>query len=264
MRIHSAVRLIILSALLVATSFGRVEGQVARIDQEQQARWAERLRSPDAAERKQAFYESLGIPHDEVLPILSRALTRLLEDLNVVVAEAISMGETLYPREDPDFVAAVSRRVAEIRDPNAVGALARAMHGGWLASEALASFGPAAIPPVVAVVEDRDNHHNLVIHGLRSLGQIVAAQEGALPAAARASVLRAVTMRLNGQQYFTTLWAAMDLAVLLGDPELLDTVRELANDSNAVRARGIHDPEIIALTRERAAQRLRGGSTPPR
>ncbi len=264
MRIHTTVRKLVLAAVLVAASFDRVEGQVTRIDREQQAQWAERLGSSEAAERKQAFYESLAIPHEDVLPVLSQALTRLLEGLNVVVAEAISAGETLDVHEDPSYVAAVSRRVAEIRDPNAIRALARAMDGGRLASEALGSFGPAAIPAVVAVVEDPESHYDLVIYGLRSLGQIVALHRATLPTAARASIKRAVSMRLNNEQYFTTLWAAVDLAVDLADAELLDTVRQLANDADAVRARGITDPEIIALTRDRAAKRLRGGSPPPR
>ncbi len=257
MTTNRTIRVILSGAAAVAFSFGGLSAQSDPAEREQQGQLAARLGSPEADERRQAFYESLSIPPDEVGPELSRALIQLLHLLNGVVSEVLVSGETVDVYENPEFIASVAQRVAEIRDLESVSALARAYYGGRFASEALVEFGRVAVPDLVAVVTDA-SHYSLIDYGLKTLGLMLTAESG-LSASDTESIRDAVRLRLTGPEYFTTVWAAIDVAVRLDDPGLVGIVRELANDANASRARGIQDPEIISMTRERAAKRLRGG-----
>ena len=71
-------------------------------------------------------------------------------------------------------------------------------------------------------------------------------------------IRRAVSLHLTGKPYFTTLWMAMELAPVLGDADRRRILEFLASDPNEVIARGIQGPELIELTRRRAADRLAG------
>ena len=68
----------------------------------------------------------------------------------------------------------------------------------------------------------------------------------------------AAKQRLTGEQYFTTLWEAMDLASAFSDPGLKRILEALASNRDSVLARGIEDPDLIQETQRLAAKRLAG------
>lgn len=222
---------------------------------------AQRLRSTDVSERNQAFTESVAIPPDEIGSALSVAYIDLLHEMNGIVLQAAASEIALASVESPEFVSALSRRVAQLNDPGAIRALSRAYYGGRLASEALADFGAAAVPDLLAVVDSPGRNYNLANYGLKTLALVVVKHGGTgrLSLGLRRGIVESTARRLRTPGYFTTLWAAIDLAAVLDDPGLLVTVRSLATDRDEVRARGISDPEIISMTQERAARRLSGG-----
>jgi hypothetical protein len=131
--------------------------------------------------------------------------------------------------------------------------------------DALADFGERAAPAVLAVVNSPDAHYSAVDEGLITLRFMV---EGTGPRPLSAGTLDqirgAARQRLTGKQYFTTLWRAIDLAVVLKDPNLRQTVQALASDPTEVSARGVTNPDLIARTQQWAAQRLAGGPSSPR
>lgn len=220
----------------------------------EQRELAVRLMSEDASDRRLAFYESLTIPPEEVGAELAVSLVHLLQAMNAVVSEAVVRGVPLSTVHDPSFIAALSRRVAELGDPSSIPALAQAIYGGLAVSEALVRFGRPVVPAVLEVVQGRQNHHDLVDHGLRTLTLLLEENErsGLLSNSDLAAVVDAVESRLIQPGYFTTLWAAIDLAGRLGEPRLLGLVQVIADDDEAVRMRGITASEIISLTRARA------------
>jgi hypothetical protein len=69
---------------------------------------------------------------------------------------------------------------------------------------------------------------------------------------------------LTGEQYFTTLWYAMDLAAVLGDEDLRSIIADLATYPNDIIARGVIDPELVQRTQQHARDRLAGVPALPR
>ena len=61
-----------------------------------------------------------------------------------------------------------------------------------------------------------------------------------------------------------TLRWAIDLAMVLDDPDLTLIVSLLAYDSEAVTARGVTDPDVVRQTQQRAIDRLAGIPAMPR
>jgi hypothetical protein len=129
---------------------------------------------------------------------------------------------------------------------------------------ALADFGEPAAQPVLDVVTSTDDA-SVVMDALTSL-RLMAEGVGARPLATKTlrDIRRVAEQRLTGKQSVTTLWKAIDLAVVLKDPDLRRTVESLASDANAVVARGISDPELIRQTQMLAADRLAGVPPLPR
>jgi hypothetical protein len=134
-----------------------------------------------------------------------------------------------------------------------------------LVIRALADFGEQAAASVLQVVTSPDGWHDDVDGGLVAL-RFMVERRGEHPLTARtiAQIRRAADQRLTGKQYFTTLWSAIDLAVVLGDPGLRRIVELLASDRNEVFARGVENQDLLELTQQRAADRLAGIPPVPR
>jgi len=225
--------------------------------QQSQSTLAQQLLSSDSVARK-AFLSVAPMAKDEIGDELRTALVTLLIRKNMVVADASRRGLVLSTIDDPSFIAALSRKVASLQDPRAISALAEARHGGSTVITELVRFGQAAVPALSEVAASTGKHYDVVNHALGALSRIVESPQGAmLSSQARAQIRGVAEQRLSGQQYFTTLWRAIDLAVALRDSALLRTVELLASDANAVRARGITDEEVVRRTQQRASDRLR-------
>ena len=68
----------------------------------------------------------------------------------------------------------------------------------------------------------------------------------------------------RGQRSYGTLLAAIDLAILLGEPDLRSVVESLASDASEVIARGVDRPQSIEQIQRRATDRLAGEPPLPR
>jgi len=256
------VALLATALFAVALNPATVQAQV------DQSVLAQQILGGNARERSRALEAAQALGPQQIGPEVRAALIKALERENRVQADryhADLRGEALKPLEDPEFIARVSRVVAELRDPRAIPALVGALGTGSPPIRALVDFGEEAVPALLAAVRSAEATHYVVDDALLALRFMV---EGAGPHPLSAGTLNEIRLaarqRLTGKPYFTTLWRAIDLAVALHDAELRRIVEAIASDRKEVVARGIEDPETIEETQRRAAQRLAGVPPKPR
>jgi hypothetical protein len=141
----------------------------------------------------------------------------------------------------------------------AIPGLLRALGLGFsITGKSLAALGDEAAPAVLEVVRS-DKDYNRVDDGMRTLTLMIDGSS-ARPVSmqTREEIRRTAQQRLAGTQYFTTLTNAIDLALALNDADLRRTVESLAVDANAVRQRGIEDPDLVSHVQRRATRALAG------
>ncbi len=225
----------------------------------------EQLLGQNIEQRTKALNAVQRMKAADVKEDLRVALIRLLQRTNQTVRDALQTGQPLDQLEDPAFISAVSRVVASLGDPRAIPALAEAIYGGTGAARALAEFGEAAVPELLRVVTAAKSHYTAVDHALIALRMIAEqAQYRSVSRATRLQMQAAAAQRLEQPQYFTTLWRAIDLAVVLKDPALRQVVEAIASRPDSIASRGIDDPVIVEKTQKRAAERLAGVPPLPR
>ncbi len=243
--------------LAIATATGQAQAD--------QHALAQRILGRNVEDQSSAVWAAMTLGSQATGPELRAALITLLERNNRILDEAAKRKVTLDRLIDPEFVAHVAHAVSQLEDPQAIPALAGALgSGSTLVPDALADFGERAAGAVVRVVtnpETRD--HEAVDDGLLSLRFMVEGG-GARPLSAGTlgEIRRVAKQRLTGKQYAPTLWKAIDLAVVLGDPDLRRIVESLAADRSEVVARGIEHAGLIDATQKLAAGRLAAGGRP--
>ena len=129
---------------------------------------------------------------------------------------------------------------------------------------ALARFGEQALPAVLDVVRSPGSHYDEVNHGLITLRFMVESRRTALSPVRVAQIRQVARQRLTGDQDFSTLWRAIDLAGALKDPELNQVLERLATDRASVMAVGVTDTDRLAKTQQRAKAGLAGSAALPR
>lgn len=245
-----------LAALCCATSLR------AQVDQHAVA---QQLLHGDRAERSGALESARSLGPQHTGDELRAALITLLERNNRIIAEAGKRQEPVSKSESPEFIAHVAHVVSQLGDARAIPALAGALNSGsTFVRDALAEFGEPASADVLRIVTSSGDHY-AVEEGLIALRFMVEGH-GAQPLSSGtvAQIRQAAKQRLNGKQYFTTVWHAIDLAAALNDVELRRILDSLATDGDAVAARGIQGVELIRRTQARAAQRLAGAPAAPK
>lgn len=254
--------------LLTAVMVASVVESAVLGSQVSQGELARKALSEDARERRAAVEAVLAMGSKTANQELRDALITALEregSAHVRREEAGHAGQPLPPLEDPELVGLLAQAVAVFADPLAIPALTRALGTGFVVVNALSNFGEQAAPAVLATVTSQASIHPAVDHGLIVLRMMVeGADQRPLSAEIREKIRLAAQQRLTGKQYFTTLWWAIDLGVVLNHPTLRALVQSLALDRNEVVARGVEDPRDIAATQKRAGDRLRGVPPLPR
>lgn len=227
---------------------------------------ARQLLQGSRVERSKALETARGLGRAQMGVELRAALIAVVERNNKIVADANMRGEAIATFEDPEFIAHAAHVVSQLEDPQSIPVLAGALGtGSTLVRDALADFGERAAPAVLAIVTSPTSHYSAVDEGLITLRFMVEGPRHRPLSAGTVNQIRgAARQRLSGQQYFTTLWRAIDLAVVLNDPSLKQTVQGLASNASEVSARGVTNPDLIARTQQRAAQRLAGSPSSPR
>jgi hypothetical protein len=225
---------------------------------------AQQLLSEDPERRHSALETVRKISPENASKELREALITLLVRLNEITNEARQRQIPLDLVEDPEFIATIQRTVAELKDPLAIPALANAL-GMFTVIRALADFGEQAAPAVLSIVRNPISHYTAVDDGLRVLRFMVERRDTRpLTQKTLAEIRRAALERLTGEQYFTTLWYAIDLAAVLDDAELRGILEQLARSPDEVLARKVTDSRLIEQTQRRAADRLAGIAALPR
>jgi len=253
------LRQVVLVANVLLAPVPNIVNAQAQVSQSELAR---QLVRGNGNERSKAFGKARAIGAQGINPELRAALISGLEREGSLHAQR-RRGE-IESLENPELIAGLAHLVAEFRDPRSLPALAGALGTSPPALFALADFGEPAAQPVLDVVTSTDDA-SVVMDALTSL-RLMAEGVGARPLATKTlrDIRRVAEQRLTGKQSVTTLWKAIDLAVVLKDPDLRRTVESLASDANAVVARGISDPELIRQTQMLAADRLAGVPPLPR
>ena len=236
-----------------------------------QAALAEMITSTQLGEQAKALAAIDRLAKEDVDQTLRAALFEALKRetlAHVARHNAGQQGRSLPQLENPMFVGALVRSVARLGDARSIPILAPATAFGFEAVHALAAFGEPAAGEVLNVVEDRDAMYYAVEGGLITLRfMIEAPRAGALSAKTMERVRRVVRDRLTrhtGNVEFVVLWAAIDLAIVLGDADLRALVKALADDQQELAKRGITHAEVAKRTRQRAIDGLAGLPPKPR
>jgi len=236
-----------------------------------QAALAEMITSTQLGEQKNALAAIDRLGKDDVDLKLRAALLEALKRetlAHVARYKAGQLARSLPELEDPVFIGALVRSVARLGDARSIPVLAPTTAFGFEAIHALAAFGELAAGEVLNVVEDRDGMYYAVEGGLVTLRfMIEAPRAGVLSVGTMQRIRRVVRDRLTGHAgnvEFIVLWAAIDLAVVLGDSELRALVQVLADDQKEIANRGITHSEVADRTQRRAIDGLAGIPPMPR
>jgi|GEM_PF-6851355 len=231
----------------------------------------DQLLSSDVGERSNALEKARRMGLARVSPQVRSALIEALQreaTLHRRRAVADRRGESLPSLDDPELLIRLASAVGELRDPASIPALAAALGNGFAVIRPLAAFGERAVPSVLAIESSPESGTGAVNHALITLRFIVeeAGARGGLSPSTLAELRRVAARRLaTGEAASpTTLWWAIDLAWMLDDPDLRQSVEALATDTSEVIARGITDPGLIEQTQRRAADRMAGLPPLPR
>jgi hypothetical protein len=154
--------------------------------------------------------------------------------------------------------------VVALKDSVTIPVLAHSLGTGMAPIRALADFGPTAVTAALSVANASRGESEQVADGLLTLRLIVENSPRPLNEEKRARVHSATATRLTGRQSLDVLLRAIDLAVVLGDADLRQTVGRLANSASEVRQRGVDDASAIAKAQQQARDRLAGVPPQPR
>jgi hypothetical protein len=217
------------------------------------AQLAQDLRSESRDARYSALHTLAQRNPATLEPQVRTAMIALLDELNAQAAAARASESRLPNQESGEFMHAVAKAVAQLEDVSSIPSLARAVHGGRPVALQLARFGERALPAVVSAMEEPGAHHYQVEFSLSVLMHMLQVQgDGNLSPAAMVRIRSVVKEKLTSKVYFATVLSAIRVAAELRDPEITTVLRQLANDPEESRRRGL-DERTIATVQSRAA-----------
>ena len=161
----------------------------------------------------------------------------------------------------------VNGDVTDLTDERAIPGLLRALDNGFpMVTGSLADFGELAAGRVIEVTRSDGNDLFMIGEALEALRYMLEGTESRPLSAGTIEEIRSVAevWLSKGQQSISTLSPAIDLAIVLGDPDLLSVVESLASDASEVVARGVERPSFVELIQRRATDRLSGMPPLPR
>lgn len=208
----------------------------------QQAALAEDLLSDDMDRVGRAVFVAESLGSLRMSEDVRFALISLLERMNDKLDAARLRGIPTNEAVNGEFFMSVARLVATLDDPRAIPALARVGNHGysWPVARGLASFGERALPAIRDVIEAPGVWDGAISSNLAALSIIV--EDGgtdALSSSAQEEIVRIARDSLHNQQAgILSISKAIDLSILLGEPDLVQTVRQFAHDPGALTERG--------------------------
>ena len=195
-------------------------------------------------------------------PRIEERIGQLRQSLDAVTVSA--KDALLTYLDDLDYWC-VTDDVEDLDDPQAIPRLVRVFDTigrSYIESRFRREFGEAA----VQALGDEDSRTVAVaLATLRSMRSLARSDAAALSNDAATAVRRTAERWLtDSPQTGFTLAAAILLAGVIEDPQLLEIVETLATDSTAVAARGITDAQSVANLQRLAAEQLADVSAVPR
>ena len=178
-------------------------------------------------------------------------------------------GKESAPVGNPESMAVLSRLVVPLNDPRSIPALVGVMRFIPPASDVLTAFGELAAPDVVKAVMNLGSVRSQIDSGLITLRYMIEQPNTDYPLSDSTldSIRKAARVHLLAKDPLgtgTTMRWAIDLAIVLDDPELRRIVESLASGPNAIRDRGVVRPDRVEKTQQRARDRLVGIPALPR
>jgi hypothetical protein len=258
MKISRRVGATITVVLGLMLSPGAAQAQV------DQAELARQLAKGGAAERYGAAYQVREMGPENAHPALREALILAFTE-EAEAYRAYQRGETPVP-DDLSAVGMLVTVVGHFRDPRAIQPLTNVLGTGPAAAWGLAAFGDPAVPYLVEAARSGEGSEVIVdaLIGLRFLAEGVG--QVPLTPSSREELIAVARERMAPEQspFYILVWA-IDLAAVLDDPRLRQTVEALAADPAEAEAR-LKNPSArgIEVTVERAKERLRGKPPLPR
>lgn len=191
------------------------------------------------------------------------ALITLLEQSIDARDEGEAQGRALSGIVDGEFYLQLAEVVARLNDPRAIPALARVGNtaSSMTAAHGLASFGEQALPEIMAVIHTPGVSDWAIAHNLSALTMMVedAGANGLSPETRREIVRVAGEILRYGYEGIFVLAPAIDLAVALDEPNLVQMVQLLSQDGAVFSSNNISQASE-RLIREHAADALSGAS----
>ena len=225
----------------------------------QQAEIAEDLLGDDVDRVFRALFVAESLGSSRMSEDVRSALISLLERMNDEQDAARSRGIPTNEVVNGEQFMSVARLVATLGDSRAIPALARVGNHGysWPVVQGLASFGEQALPAIRDVIQAPRATDGAIGNSLVVLSMIVEdAGADALSSSAREEIVRIARGSLHNQQAgVRSMSRAIDLSMLLREPDLVQTVREFAHSPGALDARGM-DRLAVDLIRTHASDAI--------
>ena len=154
--------------------------------------------------------------------------------------------------------------VAALKDTMAIPALAMSLGTGMTPVRALTEFGEPATAMTLRVANAPAEHEQVAdaLLVLRLMAENASLRP--LAPATHVEMHSVAANRLTGAQSLDVLSRAIDLAIVLGDADLRQTVAAIASSPSEVRRRGISDANQVAQVQRQARDRLNGVPSIPR
>lgn len=170
------------------------------------------------------------------------------------------------PQPDLSAVGTLAIVVGEFTDLRALPAFENALGLGPAIARGLAAFGEPAVPSLLEAARTGERS-SIITDALLAL-RLIAEGKGQVPLSpsSREALIAVARARIEPKQAsFVFLVRAIDIAVVLDDPGLIDTVEQMAADPTEVEVR-LESPSsrAVEMTVERAQERLRGEPPLPR
>lgn len=177
---------------------------------------------------------------------------------------AVRRGQSSSSFTYPEFASELVDVLIPLRLSSAVPALAGALGIGPKVADALADFGDAAAPHVLATLASSTDGATTQDALLAMRFLVEGRGQRPLSSATTSAFRREIETRLLARnQDVTFLWGAIDVAASMNDPGLRTHIEKISSSDDEVRSRGIARPELVQRTRKHAADRLAGVPAQP-
>ena len=211
--------------------------------QQRQAELAADLLGDNGVRRERAVFVADALGPSRMSEDVRIALITLLEQFNDEQDVAEAQGIALESVVQGEFFLWVARVVATLDDPRAISALARVGNHAFSkhVASGLARLGEQALPAIVTVIDaSRAGESKFAVRTNLLAISMMVGDGGAdrLSASAREDIVR-VTRDSFWSQRGTTIRKAIDIAVALDEPELVQMVVAISQDPSIVAERGL-------------------------